>query len=96
MERAGLKLGHLYSSYELSTSPVVRAPAPRPTAPAANAVLTPLWDRSRLIVLKQFHTELLLELEKLFEKGSGWYPTDPNRCISYSLELEGPLLLQPP
>ena len=82
MERAGLKLGHLYSSYELSTSPVVRAPAPRPTAPrptapAASAVLTPLWDRSRLIVLKQCHTELLLELEK----GSGWY-------------FAGPLLLQ--
>ena len=73
MERAGLKLGHLYSSYELSTSPVVRAPAPRPTAPAASAVLTPLWDRSRLIVLKQCHTELLLELEK----GSGWYFAGP-------------------
>ena len=58
---------HLYSWYELRTSPVVRAPAPRPTAPAAKAVLATLWDKSRLIVLKQCPTELLLELEEVRE-----------------------------
>ena len=45
------------------------APAAAPTAPAANAVLTPLWKEVFLFVLKQSLTELLLELEEVFEKG---------------------------